>query len=162
MREIAPFPVVDMLAASVAAALLLGDRFSTLTGGDRWVPMLKEEVAAYGLAGRVASVRAIPLTGAEIARDQDRALTLLADLSETCAREDGAECVILGGAAVAGLHRRIAGRVSVPLLDSVATSVAAAELLARVATKPGAGRPRPPAVESVGLSDELGAALKQP
>jgi allantoin racemase len=161
MREIAPFPVVGMLEASVSAAMQLGSRFSILTGGDRWVPMLEEQLYAQGLSSRVASVRAIPLTGAEIAADQDRALSLLAELSETCVREDRAECVILGGAAVAGLARRIADRVSVPLLDSVATSVATAEMLARVATTPKASRTRPPAIESVGLSDELSTVLEQ-
>ncbi|MFZ1428151.1 MAG: aspartate/glutamate racemase family protein [Geminicoccaceae bacterium] len=160
LQEIAPFPVVDMLTASVGAALLLGRKFSALTGGARWVPMLQEQIEAFGLGSRLASVRSIPLTGAEIAKDQDKALTLLAELAETCVREDGADCVILGGAAVAGLHRRMADRVSVPLLDSVATSVAMAELLARVATRPSAERNRPPAVESVGLSDALTTVLK--
>ena len=160
LQEIAPFPVVDMLTASVGAALLLGRKFSALTGGARWVPMLQEQIEAFGLGSRLASVRSIPLTGAEIAKDQDKALTLLAELAETCVREDGADCVILGGAAVAGLHRHMADRVSVPLLDSVATSVAMAELLARVATRPSAERNRPPAVESVGLSDALTTVLK--
>jgi Asp/Glu/hydantoin racemase len=160
LQEMAPFPVVDMLTASVGAALLLGRKFSALTGGERWVPMLEEQIEAFGLGSRLASVRSIPLTGAEIAKDQDKALTLLAELAETCVEEDGADCVILGGAAVAGLHRRIADRVSVPLLDSVATSVAMAELLARVATKPAQGRANLPAIESVGLSDQLASTLK--
>ena len=160
LQEMAPFPVVDMLTASVGAALLLGRKFSALTGGSQWVPMLQEQIEAFGLGSRLASVRSIPLTGAEIAKDQDKALVLLAELAETCVREDGADCVILGGAAVAGLHRRMADRVSVPLLDSVATSVAMAELLARVATRPGAARNPLPAVESVGLSKELTAVLK--
>ncbi len=158
LQEMAPFPVVDMLTASVGAALLLGRKFSALTGGSQWVPMLQEQIEAFGLGSRLASVRSIPLTGAEIAKDQDRALVLLAELAEACVSEDGADCVILGGAAVAGLHRRMADRVSVPLLDSVATSVA--ELLARVATRPGAARDPLPAVESVGLSKELTAVLK--
>jgi allantoin racemase len=160
LQEMAPFPVVDMLTASVGAALLLGRKFSALTGGERWVPMLEEQIEAFGLGSRLASVRSIPLTGAEIAKDQDKALTLLAELAETCVREDGADCVILGGAAVAGLHRRMADRVSVPLLDSVATSVAMAELLARVATRPTKARAGLPAIESVGLSDELSSVLK--
>jgi allantoin racemase len=160
LQEMAPFPVVDMLTASVGAALLLGRKFSALTGGERWVPMLEEQIEAFGLGSRLASVRSIPLTGAEIAKDQEKALSLLAELAETCVREDGADCVILGGAAVAGLHRRMADRVSVPLLDSVATSVAMAELLARVATKPTKGRAGLPAIESVGLSDELASVLK--
>ena len=160
LQEMAPFPVVDMLTASVGAALLLGRKFSALTGGSQWVPMLQEQIEAFGLGSRLASVRSIPLTGAEIAKDQDKALVLLAELAETCVREDGADCVILGGAAVAGLHHRMADRVSVPLLDSVATSVAMAELLARVATRPGAARNPLPAVDSVGLSKELTAVLK--
>jgi Asp/Glu/hydantoin racemase len=160
LQEMAPFPVVDMLTASVGAALLLGRKFSALTGGERWVPMLEEQIEAFGLGSRLASVRSIPLTGAEIAKDQDKALTLLAELAETCVKEDGADCVILGGAAVAGLHRRMADRVSVPLLDSVATSVAMAELLARVATRPTKARASLPAIESVGLSDELSSVLK--
>ena len=162
LQEMAPFPVVDMLTASVGAALLLGRKFSALTGGERWVPMLEEQIEAFGLGSRLASVRSIPLTGAEIAKDQDKALMLLAELAETCVEEDGADCVILGGAAVAGLHRRIADRVSVPLLDSVATSVAMAELLAHVATKPTQGRASLPAIESVGLSDPLASTLKSP
>jgi Asp/Glu/hydantoin racemase len=160
LQEVAPFPVVDMLTASVGAALLLGRKFSALTGGARWVSMLEEQIEAFGLGSRLASVRSIPLTGAEIAKDQDQALGLLAELAETCVREDGANCVILGGAAVAGLHRRIADRVSVPLLDSVATSVAMAELLARVATRPAKAKDALPAVESVGLSEPLAAVLK--
>lgn len=62
MREFAPFPIVGMLEASVSAALQLGSRFSLLTGGDRWVSMLEEQLYALGLSNRVASVRAIPLT----------------------------------------------------------------------------------------------------
>ena len=155
LQEMAPFPVVDMLTASVGAALLLGRKFSALTGGERWVPMLEEQIEAFGLGSRLASVRSIPLTGAEIAKDQDKALTLLAELAETCVREDGADCVILGGAAVAGLHRRMADRVSVPLLDSVATSVAMAELLARVATKPTKAAPACPRSRASGCRTSL-------
>lgn len=160
MRELAPFPIVDMLEASASAALLLGKRFSVLTGGERWVPMLKERFDELGLSSRVASVRAIPLTGAEIAKDQQRAFTLLAELSETCVREDGADCVILGGAAVAGIPRQIADRVSVPLIDNVAVSVAMAELLARNVGRARAGGGARPSIDSAGLSDALAAAIK--
>jgi allantoin racemase len=161
MREIAPFPIVSLMDASVSAALLLGTRFSALTGGERWVPMLEEQLEAMGVGSRVASVRSIPLTGAEIAQDQERALDVLAELAETTVREDGADCVIFGGAAVAGLPRRIEDRVSVPLIDNVAVSVATAEMLARVVTKPKARPVQPVAVESVGLSEELSSLLQK-
>lgn len=160
MRELAPFPIVDMLEASASAAMVLGKRFSVLTGGERWVPMLEERFADLGLAGRVASVRAIPLTGAEIVKDQPRAFSLLAELSETCVREDGADCVILGGAAVAGIPRQIAHRVSVPLIDNVAIAVATAEMLARTVGRAKVGAVARPGVDSAGLSGELAAAIR--
>ena len=160
MREFAPFPMTTLLDASVAAALQLGNRFSILTGGDRWVPMLQEQLQAMGLASRLASVRSIPLTGAEIVQDQDRALSTLTDLA-IAAVEDGADCVIFGGAAVAGIPRQIQERVNVPLIDNVAVAVSTADMLARVVTIPQASD-RPPAIESVGLSDELTNLLEQP
>lgn len=162
MREFASFPIISLLEASIAAALQLSSRFSMLTGGERWVPMLQEQVEAMGLASRVASVRSIPLTGAEIAADQARALSLLTDLANTCVSEDKAECVIFGGAAVAGIPRQIQDRVSVPLIDNVAVAVATAEMLARVVSRPNISSNPPPAIESVGLSEPLTQLLQQP
>lgn len=162
MREFASFPIISPMDASIGAAMQISTRFSILTGGDRWVPMLKEQVSAMGISSRVASVRSIPLTGAQIAQDQERALTLLTDLANACVNEDGAECVVFGGAAVAGIPRRIQDRVSVPLIDNVAIAVATAEMLARVMTKPSMNASRPPAIESTGLSEPLTQVLKQP
>ena len=160
LREFAPFPVVDMLEASVSVALQLGARFSVLTGGANWVPMLRDIIVGLGLGQRLASVRSIPLTGAEIVADQDRAIASLAELSERCVKEDGADCVILGGAAVAGLPRKMAHRVSVPLIDNVAVAVASAELLARHVSMP-KRQGGYPSIDSVGLSEQLDKVLKQ-
>lgn len=160
LREFAPFPVVDMLEASVSVALQLGTRFSVLTGGANWVPMLRDIIAGLGLDRRLASVRSIPLTGAEIVADQDKAIASLAQLSERCVREDGADCVILGGAAVAGLPRRMAHLVSVPLVDNVAVAVASAELLARHIA-PASRQGGYPSIDSVGLSEPLDKVLRQ-
>jgi allantoin racemase len=160
LREFAPFPVVDMLEASISVALQLGARFSVLTGGSNWVPMLRDIIVGLGLDRRLASVRSIPLTGAEIVADQDKAIASLAELSERCVKEDGADCVIFGGAAVAGLPRKMAHRVSVPLVDNVAVAVATAELLARHIS-PAKRQGGYPSIDSVGLSDALDKVLKQ-
>lgn len=160
LREFAPFPVVDMLEASVSVALQLGTRFSVLTGGANWVPMLRDIIVGLGLDRRLASVRSIPLTGAEIVADQDKAIASLAELSERCVKEDGADCVIFGGAAVAGLPRKMAHRVSVPLVDNVAVAVATAELLAHHIA-PAKRQGGYPSIDSVGLSGPLDKVLKQ-
>ena len=126
LAEVSPAPIVGMAQASCEAACRRGKRFSIVTGGTLWGPMLREFVAGLGLAARLASVRTVAPTGGEIARDPDAALALLAGACTACAREDGADIVILGGAALAGLAARIQPAVPVPVLCSVETGAVAA------------------------------------
>ena len=154
------FPVVAMLEASVVAAMQLGNKFSVLTGGAQWLPMLEEQIRVLGLLHRVASIRAIPLTGPEIVANQNRAMSLLAELSEACVRENGAECVILGGGAVAGIAPK--SRIESAYLCLTASGYRSLPpMLARITTIP-TGRKRPPSAESDGLSPELHDLLKNP
>jgi Asp/Glu/hydantoin racemase len=161
LKEIASVPVVGMADASILQACALGRRFSIVTGGERWKPMLEEFVASHGLGGRLASVRTVTPTGADIARNPDAALSLLAEGCTACAVEDGADVVILGGAGLAGLAAKLAPRVEVPLLDGVACALSMAEALARLkpakASHGSFARPAP--VESVGLSPALARLL---
>jgi Asp/Glu/hydantoin racemase len=162
LKELARQPVVGLAEASCHAAAMLGARFAIVTGGRAWGPMLREFVASIGLAGRLASVRTVAPTGAEIARDPEGSLALLADACARAAREDGADAVILGGAGLAGLAPSIADRVPVPLVDCVAAAVKAAEALAALApAKAGEGAyaPAGPA-ETVGLTPHLAARLE--
>lgn len=163
LQEMVPFPVTGLLEASVSAALLQGEKFSILTGGERWLPILRKQIQDAGLSSRLASVRAIPLTGAEIAADQKRAINMLADLSQKCATEDHADCVIHGGAAVAGLAALMHNKVSVPLIDNVTVSVAMAEMMARAIPKPQRSQKgRPPSIETSNLSEALTDFIKNP
>jgi allantoin racemase len=157
LEEVSPVPVVGMAQASCAAACREGARFSIVTGGTLWGPMLREFVAGLGLAPRLASIRTVAPTGGEIARDPDPALALLAAACTACAREDGADVVILGGAALAGLAARIAPSVRVPVLCSVETGAVAALAAAEIG-----GRPKSaPAVETTGLTPALAKLLDE-
>jgi len=155
LREIAPCPVIGMAEAAIHTAAQRGRRFALLTGGARWVPMLEEFVAALGMADRLAAVRCVPQTGAEIAADPGRALPALAELANRCAAEDRADVVVLGGAGLAGLAARLAPSVRVPLVDSLAAAVGQAIALARAGGTAGTGQTVPPPVDSVGLSAAL-------
>jgi Asp/Glu/hydantoin racemase len=161
LKEIAQVPVVGMAEASILQACTLGNRFSIVTGGVRWKPMLEEFVASHGLASRLASVRTVAPTGADIARDPEAAMALLAKGCQTCGTEDRADVVILGGAGLVGLAARLEDAVDVPLLDGVACAISMAESLARQKpAKARAGAFSPPApVESVGLSPALARLL---
>lgn len=130
LKELAPQPVVGMAEASCLAAAARGGRFSIVTGGERWRPMLIEFVASMGLGDRLASVETVAPSGADIARDPDGALDLLTEACTSAARSQGAETVILAGAGLAGIASRISPRVPVPLIDSLAAVIDRAETLA--------------------------------
>src|SRR5262249_52359436 len=115
LRELAPVPVVGMAEASCHVAATLGGKFSIVTGGHRWPPMLEEFVAAIGLERRLASVRTTAPTGDQIAADPARALEGLIEACGAAAAADGAEAVILGGLGLAGLAAQIRDRVPIPV-----------------------------------------------
>ena len=161
LRELSPKPVVGMAEASIHAACLLGRRFAIVTGGERWVAMLEEFVAARGLADRLAGVLAVPQTGAAIAENPDAALQGLADCCNEAVTNRGADVVILGGAGLAGLAALLRERVGVPLVDCVLAAVGEAQALAALDTaKAASGSFAPPApVDSIGLASPLAARL---
>jgi Asp/Glu/hydantoin racemase len=156
LREIADIPVVGMAEASCIEASRRG-RFAIVTGGALWGPMLREFVGSIGLGDKLACVRTIAPTGGEIVRNPDAALAALANACTACATDDGAEVVILGGAALAGLASRIQSEVPVPVLCSVETGTRA--VIAAAAK--GFDSSRPPALESIGLGAELAKLLQQ-
>lgn len=152
LKEVSPVPVVGMAEASCIEAARQGRRFGIVTGGALWKPMLEEFVATLGLSPQLAAIRTVAPTGDRIAADPQAALALLAEACTACAEEDRAEIVILGGAALAGLARRLQPRVAVPLLCSVAVGAKAA--IAAAAERRSSERPVVK-LESAGLSRAL-------
>jgi Asp/Glu/hydantoin racemase len=164
LKELAHVPVIGMAEASCKRAADTAGRFSIVTGGERWGPMLREFVAMLGLAENLAAVETVAPTGADIAADPDGAIALLAAACNRTAERDGARAVILGGAGLAGLAARVQPNVGVPVLCSVETGAKAvlAALNSR-SSKPAAGDLAcPPAVGSAGLSERLAALLSKP
>jgi allantoin racemase len=155
LQEISPVPVVGMAEASCRAACSRGERFAIVTGGARWEPMLREFVSALGLSERLAAIRTIAPAGDEIARDSEAALAHLAAACTACATQDGADAVILGGAALAGLAARIQPAVPVPVLCSVEAGARA--VLA--AGKAGRCAKSAPAADTTGLAPALAKLL---
>lgn len=151
LRETSPVPVVGLAEAAMQEAAQSG-RYSIVTGGLLWKPMLTRLAHALGLHESIASIRPITLTGDQIAADPDAALAFLAKEAQAAADQDGAEAVILGGAALAGLAARIAPNVSVPVIDSVHAGARAALRLAQTPRPPRAPHAPTP---SIGLNVEL-------
>ena len=122
--------------------------------GDPGLAALKE-ISPVPVVGMAAGVRTIAPTGDRIADDPEAALADLAAACRRCVEEDGAETVILGGAALAGLAERIQGAVPVPVLCSVEVGTLAVLDAART----GGGMQGTSVVESVGLGPALARRL---
>ncbi|HKS63626.1 MAG TPA: aspartate/glutamate racemase family protein, partial [Xanthobacteraceae bacterium] len=74
--------------------------------------------------------------------------------------QDGAESIILLGAVMAGVSRRIEERVSVPVLDGIRCAIPQAEALVRIgARKPATGSYAPPGERQVSALDPALAAM---
>jgi len=135
LREALPVPVTGLTEAALASAVQLGTRFSIVAISQRIRAWYRETVHAYGLEGRLASIRGLDQALADIGSVQDDQGARLVRLAEQCVDEDGADVIVLAGAPLAGLARTLRGRLPVPVVDGVSSAVRHAETL--VALQPG-------------------------
>ncbi|MBI0434056.1 aspartate/glutamate racemase family protein [Roseomonas sp. KE0001] len=136
-RQLMPCPVVGMTEAACLTACLLGARFGLVTLGG--TETYRELIGRHGLAGRLSGLEGVAMTPqqavAEPAAAEEAVLRGALRLVE-----GGADAVVLGGAALAGMAARLAPRAPVPLLDGMACGVKLAEALVALAPpKPRAG-----------------------
>jgi len=128
-RELLPIPVVAMTEAALHTAALLAPRFGVLTYGRRLGPVYRELVEACGLAGRLAGVGTVEVTPQQTFSEPEFVLASVREAASALV-EDGAEAVVLAGAAMAAMAPRLQADLPVPLLDGVACAVGLAEMLA--------------------------------
>jgi allantoin racemase len=157
-KQMMPCPVIGMTEAACLTACLHGGRFGLVTFGG--VETYRELVARHGLSARLAALAGVDATPPEAVADPDGVGTKVLAAVEGLAAQ-GAESVVLAGAALAGFDRRLQARAPVALLDGMACGVRMAEMMVAL------GLPRPRAGSyapcsgraSLGLSPALAALL---
>ena len=156
-RELFPIPVIGLAEAGMLTACMLGSKFGIVTFSQSLEPWYQECVAWHGLGSRCAGVRALPGTFNSISDVQEEKEDLLVGLAQRAIDEDGSDVVVLAGAPLAGLARRVRDRIPVPVVDCVEAAVKQAETLVALAPRKavqGTYR-RPGAKPCVGLSAAL-------
>ena len=163
LREALPVPVTGLTEAALASACLLGQRFSIVAISQRIRAWYRETVQAYGLEGRLASIRALDQALPDIGSVQDDQGERLLALARRCVAEDGADVIVLAGAPLAGLARSVRGKLPVPVVDGVSSAVRHAETL--VALQPGRAREGsfapPPVKPNRGLPPAIARLLER-
>jgi len=117
LREASRVPVIGLAQSSFESAARKG-RFAVVTGGHAWAPMLGRFARAQGLDAKLTGIHTIDWTGAQIAADPDGARNALIAAAQR-GLEEGAQSILLGGAALAGLASSLQPRVAAPVLDNV-------------------------------------------
>lgn len=117
LRGRAPVPVLGLAETSFTAAAQRG-RFAVVTGGHAWAPMLDRFARAHRLDAQLVGIHTIDWTGAQIAADPAGAHEALQAAAQR-GIDGGAGCLLLGGAALAGLAAGLQPRLPVPVLDNV-------------------------------------------
>ena len=158
-RELFPVPVIGLAEAGMLTACMLGRSFAIVTFSQSLEPWYEECVAWHGLRERCAGVYALEGTFRSISDVQDEKEGLLVDLANHAIERANADVVVLAGAPLAGLARRVRDRVPVPVVDCVEAAVKQGETLAALAPRKaerGTFR-RPAAKPTIGLPKALGA-----
>ena len=144
-REIVDVPVVGISEAAFVTACLLGRRFSIVAISQRIAAWYRECAEFNKVDGRLASIRTLTAPLHDVGTVQEDKESFLLELCSRAVEEDGADAIILAGAPLAGLGRRIADRVPVPLVDGVSSAVRQTEALVRLSPRaPEAGSFAPP------------------
>jgi allantoin racemase len=156
-RQLMGVPVLGMTEAGCLLACTCSTRFGLVSFNQ--APMYRRLIADHGLGARFAGVH---VTGGKAIEMLENPAAMTARILAAIERSvaDGAEAVVLAGAAMAGIARHIQPKAPVPLLDGIHCAVVLAEALLRLGLpSPSLGSlalaPRP----SLGLSSALAGLL---
>jgi allantoin racemase len=126
-REISSIPVLSLEETTLSVALMLGAKFSIMTEKRPRVAMKERHVRQHGLLERMASIRPLELSVAELAEDPERTKAAGLALGRRMVEEDGAEVIIMGCAAMAGYSDQLERQLQVPVLDPLKVTLKLAE-----------------------------------
>lgn len=132
-RELLDIPVVGMTEAGLLCGATVATRIGLLTNGARMGPLYRELVQSYGLGERLAGVETLALTPQQMVGsplDIQAAQDAVVAAARTLIERDGAEAVLLAGAAMASMAEALQPQLPVPLLDGVGCAVALAQAMA--------------------------------
>jgi Asp/Glu/hydantoin racemase len=153
-REFADLPVVGIEESAILAAWMLGRRYSIICLTPRLRRWYIECAEEHGLAGRLASVRALNVPIPDITQAKDQFRDALLAECERAIEQDEAEVIIFGGGPIAGLARESADAIPVPTLDGVSCAVRMAEAIVGLRPRPASrgsfARPAPKPAQGLG------------
>jgi allantoin racemase len=131
-RELLDIPVIGMTEAGMLCGMTVATRVGVLTYGARMGPLYRELVESYGLGSRLAGVETIDVTPQQTFEEPEVVKAAVLAGARRLVEGDGAEAVLLAGAAMASMADVLQPELPVPLLDGIGCAVALAEAMVQV------------------------------
>ena len=122
-RKIANCPVVGIGQSAYHLAALAGDQFSVVTTLSVSVPILEENIRSYGLANKLAKVRASGVKVLELETDPINAQARVLKEIQKAEKNDSISSVVLGCAGMTNIPTVAPDNLKVILIDGVAAGV---------------------------------------
>jgi len=130
-RELCEAPVLGIMETSIYVACMLGEKFSILATSSRRAHTKYRFVRSLGLSDRLQSVIPVEVAVTEMLANREEFLRAVRNAARE-AITGGAEVVILGCAAMAGLAEQLQSEICIPVVDPVVVGFKLAETLAGI------------------------------
>ena len=124
-RQRASCPVLGLGQASYFHCALRGWRFSVVTTLPVSIPVLEENIEAYGLSPLLGRVRASAIPVLELEASPAASRDRIRDEAQAARLEDGVDAIILGCAGMAVITDTVRAHLSCPVIDPVEAAVGA-------------------------------------
>jgi allantoin racemase len=128
-REVVKMLVIGPCEASLLVASSLCDRFSVITILKNVAGLIEENAKIYGVAEKIASVRAVNIPVLDLHSDNEKTARALLEEGKKALEEDGAEVLVLGCTGMTGMAERLSKELGVQVIDPLPTAVKFAETL---------------------------------
>ena len=134
-RALSGVPTIGIGEAAFHAAMLRGAKFSVVTTLSVSVPIIVENIEAYGVASECLQVRASEVPVLDLEKPGSAARQRVADEIALSIAEDQPGAIVLGCAGMTDLAAELTAEFKLPVIDGVAAAVGLASGLVRMSNK---------------------------
>ena len=128
-RGLVPIPVVGIGEAAFHAAMMLGHHYSVVTTLSVSVPIILENIKAYGLGSHCLNVRASEVPVLDLEKPGSDARAKISAEIVKAITEDQAQAIVLGCAGMADLAAALSAELKIPVIDGVGAACGFAQTL---------------------------------
>jgi len=129
-RCLARAPVVGIGEAAAHCATMLADRFAIVTSVPEALPVLRGNLARYGLSARCAGLRAAGVPVLDIDAGTPEAIAAIRRETRAALEEDGADAIVLGCAGMATLAAQLSEAFDCPVIEGISAGLALSAAMA--------------------------------